>query len=133
MVRNILDASSYKQGEKALDLLAAHAYGKRLAHFLNPLLDAALMHLMACHQGLLRVSPEWLWRDFRQRLSRGRNHGSEQRLEPACGRQAGRAAVGHISQLHPRSEKVRTQTTLSTSRPEPSRGGWLTTGNKQLS
>ena len=28
--------------------------------------------------------PEWLWRDFRLRLSHGRNHGSEQRLERAA-------------------------------------------------
>lgn len=32
----------------------------------------------------MRVSPEWLWRDFRLRLSRGRNHGSSERLERAA-------------------------------------------------
>jgi len=48
---------------------------------LNQRLDAALMHLFDCHQGLTRVTPEWCWRAFRPRLSRGRNHGSGQRLE----------------------------------------------------
>ena len=32
----------------------------------------------------MRVSPEWHWRDFRLRLSRGRNHGSPVRLERAA-------------------------------------------------
>jgi hypothetical protein len=82
-MRAIFDASSYEQGEQALSNLAAHPWGNALACFLHPLLDAALMHLLPCHQGLLRVSPEWYWRDFRQRLSRGRNHGSNQRLERA--------------------------------------------------
>ncbi len=31
-----------------------------------------------------QVSPEWYWRDFRLRLSHGRNHRSEQRLERAA-------------------------------------------------
>jgi hypothetical protein len=83
LVRAIFDASSYEQGEQALSSLAAHPWGDALARFLHPLLDAALMHLLPCHRGLLRVSPEWYWRDFRQRLSRGRNHGSNQRLERA--------------------------------------------------
>jgi len=39
------------------------------------------MYLMPSHQGLSPVSPEWLWRDYRLRLSHGRNHGSEERLE----------------------------------------------------
>jgi hypothetical protein len=83
LVRAILDAPSYEAGKEALANLARHSVGTALAQFLNPLLDAALMHLMACHQGLLRVSPEWCWRDYRMRLSRGRNHGSHQRLERA--------------------------------------------------
>ena len=33
--------------------------------------------------GLLRIAPEWLWRDLRLQLSRGRNHGSEQRVQRA--------------------------------------------------
>jgi len=83
LVRAIFDAASYEEGEQALAKLAQHCAGAALAQFLNPLLDAILMHLMACHQGLLRVSPEWCWRDYRMRLSRGRNHGSDQRLERA--------------------------------------------------
>jgi len=35
-------------------------------------------------QGLPHVGPEWYWRDFCLRLSRGRNHRSEQRLERAA-------------------------------------------------
>ena len=82
-MRAIFDATSYEEGERALAKLAQHCAGAALAQFLHPLLDAILMHLMACHQGLLRVSPEWHWRDYRMRLSRGRNHGSDQRLERA--------------------------------------------------
>ena len=42
------------------------------------------MHLVAYYAGLQRVTPEWYWRDFRLRLSRGRNHGSDPRLERAA-------------------------------------------------
>ena len=84
LVRDIFDAPSYEQGELSLTKLAQHPWGGSLAKFLLPLLDASLMHLMDDHQGLVRVSPEWCWRDFRQRLSRGRNHGSDQRLERAA-------------------------------------------------
>jgi hypothetical protein len=45
--------------------------------------NALLTHHMAGHEGVGRVSPEWMWRDFRLRLSRGRNHGSEKRLRRA--------------------------------------------------
>jgi hypothetical protein len=79
----ILDAASYDEAEQALARLRLMDWGEPLARWLEPLLDAALMHLMPCHQGLLRVSPEWLWRDYRLRLSHGRNHGSELRLERA--------------------------------------------------
>ncbi len=41
------------------------------------------MYLLAFNQGLVRVSPEWAWRDYRLRVSRGRNHGSDPRLERA--------------------------------------------------
>jgi len=84
LVRDIFDAPSHEQGEQALKKLAGHPLGAPLAKFLNPLLDASLIHLMDDHQGLVRVSPEWCWRDFRQRLSRGKNHGSDQRLERAA-------------------------------------------------
>jgi len=83
LLHAFFDAASYKHAEQALAELAAHACGKVLAEWLRPLQDAALIHLMDCHRGIKRVSPEWYWRDFRQRVSRGRNHGSEQRLEQA--------------------------------------------------
>ena len=77
----ILDAPSYAEAEQALAQLRLLAWGEPLARWLEPLLDAALMYLMPDHQGLSAVSPEWLWRDYRLRLSHGRNHGSELRLE----------------------------------------------------
>jgi hypothetical protein len=54
-----------------------------LAQAVEANLDAAFVHLQEYNRGLGRVAPEWLWRDFRLRLSRGRNHGSDQRLERA--------------------------------------------------
>ena len=42
------------------------------------------MYRCGYNQGLGRVAPEWLWQDFRLRLSRGRNHGTAQRLERAA-------------------------------------------------
>ena len=41
------------------------------------------MHLLDYYHGLQPVTPEWYWRDFRLRLSHGRNHRSDQRLERA--------------------------------------------------
>ena len=41
------------------------------------------VHGLAECRGVGRVSPEWMWRDFRLRLSRGRNHGGEKRLRRA--------------------------------------------------
>ena len=55
-----------------------------LAQKVYLLLDRLLYHLLPVHQGLMRVAPEWLWRDFRLRLSHGRNHGSQNRLEQAA-------------------------------------------------
>ena len=55
-----------------------------MAHALGEHLDAVLVHLLAYNRGLLRVGPEWLWRDFRLRLSHGRNQGSSARLERAA-------------------------------------------------
>jgi transposase-like protein len=77
----ILDAPSYAEAEEALAKLRLLAWGELLARWLEPLLDAALMYRMPNHQGLSPVSPEWLWRDYRLRLSHGRNHGSDLRLE----------------------------------------------------
>jgi len=84
LIHRILDAATYEKGEEALAELAAHRLGTLLADTIRPLLDAALYYRMPCHNGLLRVGPEWMWRDFRQRVSRGRNHGSDESWERAA-------------------------------------------------
>lgn len=83
LARAVFNATSYAQAEEALAKLEAHAHGKQLAKAVKANLDAALVHLQAYNRGLARTGPEWLWRDFRLRLSRGRNHGSVQRYERA--------------------------------------------------
>jgi len=80
-VRAVLNAQSEAAAQGAL---AADPRGHGLAVLLAEPLEAALVHLKRYTRGLLRVSPEWCWRDFRQRLSHGRNHGSERRLERAA-------------------------------------------------
>jgi hypothetical protein len=84
LLHAVVDASSYAQGEQALEVLKAHPWGAALAQILNAQLDGILAHLVDYYRGLQRVSPEWYWRDFRLRLSRGRNHRSDQRLERAA-------------------------------------------------
>jgi hypothetical protein len=84
LIRGVLDATTYLQAETILAQLAAHPLGLGLAQALWDQLDAALVHLLPYNRGLLRVAPEWYWRDFRLRLSRGRNHGSADRLERAA-------------------------------------------------
>jgi hypothetical protein len=84
LMHGVLDAATYAQAETALTQLAAHRLGVGLAQALWDQLDAALAYLLPCNHGLLRVAPEWYWRDFRLRLSRGRNHGSPDRLERAA-------------------------------------------------
>jgi len=64
--------------------LMTHPLGKKLAQNLRKPLNASVVHLLKYNQGLVRVSPEWYWRDLRLRLSHGRNHGSEQRLQWAA-------------------------------------------------
>jgi hypothetical protein len=83
LIHGVLDATTYLQAETILAQLSAHPLGLGLAQALWDQLDAALVHLLPYNHGLLRVAPEWYWRDFRLRLSRGRNHGSEERLERA--------------------------------------------------
>ncbi len=83
LLHAILDARSYEQGEQALAALRGHAWGMELVPKVQELLDQALVWLMAEHQGLVRCGPEWLWRDFRLRLSHGRNEGFLERLERA--------------------------------------------------
>jgi hypothetical protein len=84
MVRAVLNAASYAAAEEALAKLRAHTHGGKLARALAANLDAALVYLQTYNRGLGRTGPEWLWRDYRLRLSRGRNHGSEQRFERAA-------------------------------------------------
>ena len=80
----VIDACSAKAAEQALKQLASHPLGQSLAKKVNEQLDHLLYHRLDCHRGLMRIGPEWLWRDFRLRLSHGRNHGSTQRLEQAA-------------------------------------------------
>ncbi len=84
LVRGVMDARSYGEAEAALARLAVHRFGTRLKELLDEHLDAATVYLSEYNRGLARVSPEWYWRDFRLRLSRGRNHRSAQRLERAA-------------------------------------------------
>jgi len=83
LMHQIIDAKSYDQAEAALATLRGHPLGAPLGQRLNEQLDRVLVHLLDYYRGLQRVTPEWYWRDFRLRLSRGRNHGSDQRLERA--------------------------------------------------
>jgi hypothetical protein len=84
LVRAVLDATADAAALAALTNLAAHTLGGPLAASLAGVLDAALVHTLAYHDGLARVGPEWCWRDFRLRLSRGRNHRTETRLARAA-------------------------------------------------
>jgi transposase-like protein len=84
LIHQVMDAASYEQAEAALATLLGHPLGATLGQLLNAQLDRVLVHVLDYYQGLQRVTPEWCWRDFRLRLSRGRNHGSGQRLERAA-------------------------------------------------
>jgi Transposase, Mutator family len=84
LVHAVFDAPSWAAAEAALATLAAHDLGAALATAVAAHLDAALVYLCGYNAGLGRVSPEWIWRDFRLRLSHGRNHGSDARLERAA-------------------------------------------------
>jgi hypothetical protein len=84
LVRAALDAPGEAEAALAPAAPAAHESGAGLAALLAEHLDAALVHLLAYNRGLARTGPEWLWRDFRLRLGRGRNHGSDTRLERAA-------------------------------------------------
>jgi hypothetical protein len=84
LIHKIMDARSYAQAEAALAALQGHPLGTAIATILNEQFDRVLVHLLAYYQGLQSVTPEWYWRDFRLRLSHGRNHRSDQRLERAA-------------------------------------------------
>lgn len=83
LLHQIIDATSYESAEEALQRLRDDPGTEPLAKKLNGQLDQLLYHIHPGHQGLVRISPEWLWRDFRLHLSRGRNHGCHERLEEA--------------------------------------------------
>jgi transposase-like protein len=84
LMHAVIDAQSYEQAETALVALLSHPQGAAIGQFLNAQLDRILVHLVAYYAGLQRVTPEWYWRDFRLRLSRGRNQRSDPRLERAA-------------------------------------------------
>ena len=84
LVRAVYEAESMLAAQLALARLAAEPYAQELAREVAAHVNAALVHRCGYNQGLGRASPEWLWRDFRLRLSHGRNHGTEQRLERAA-------------------------------------------------
>ena len=81
LVRAVFDAGSEAAAWAAHARLAAHPRGCGLAAALREHVPAALVHRRKYQAGLVRVSPEWCWRDFRLRLGRGRNAGSAGRLE----------------------------------------------------
>jgi transposase-like protein len=84
LVHAVLDAADDAAAVAALRTLAAHPLGAGLAAAVRNDLEYALVYQGEVNQGLGRVSPEWCWRDFRLRLSRGRNHRSTARLERAA-------------------------------------------------
>ena len=84
LIDNVLRAKTYAQAEAALAMLQGHALGAAIAQFLNEQFDALLVYTLDYYHDLATVTPEWIWRDFRLRLSHGRNHGSDQRLRRAA-------------------------------------------------
>ncbi|MBC7076791.1 MAG: hypothetical protein H5T92_00540 [Synergistales bacterium] len=80
LVRQVLDALSSEEAEQALEALKAHAHGSGLWKVLNERFIQLFVHLLEACREVGRVTPEWMCRDFRLRLSRGRNHGNERRL-----------------------------------------------------
>jgi Transposase, Mutator family len=105
LVHQVLDAKSEADAECALAALRAHRLGSKLALLVEEHLDAALVHLNRYNRGLVRVGPEWLWRDFRLRVSRGRNQGSDARLERAA---LAWQVYANFTPAQRRSEKKRT-------------------------
>lgn len=84
LVHGVLDAPSEAAALAALEVLAAHPRGAGLARQLRPHLAAAHVCHRPLTRELVRVSPEWCWRDFRLGPGHGRNHGSAARLERAA-------------------------------------------------
>jgi len=84
LIHAVFDAPTHLQAQRAFTQLAAHRWGQELARLIDEHLDDALVHLLEDNQGLGRTTPEWLWRDFRMRVSHGRNHRTDLRLERAA-------------------------------------------------
>lgn len=84
LIRAVYEAASYETALTALAVLEGHARGQVLARTIRRSLVEAFVHQGRVTQGLARLVPEYLWRDFRLRLSHGRNHRSEGRLERAA-------------------------------------------------
>ena len=84
LVHAVLDAADDAAAVRALRHVAAHPLGAGIAHARRNDLEHALVFQGPVNRGLGRVRPEWWWRDFRLRLSRGRNHRSTARLERAA-------------------------------------------------
>lgn len=84
LIHNLIDAVDYARAEEALEQIRQHPFGTQIAQTLNVYLDRILIYSLDYYRGVQRVTPEWCWRDFRLRLSHGRNHGSEQRLQRAA-------------------------------------------------
>jgi transposase-like protein len=105
LVRAVLDAPHEAAAWAALEPLAAHPRGAGLAAALRPHVAAAHVCHRPYTQQLVRVSPEWCWRDFRLRLGHGRNHRSVARLERAALRWA---LYHNFTPAQPRKERKRT-------------------------
>jgi len=84
LIHAVLDAADDVTAVAALRRLAAHRLGAALARALRTDVEQALVYQGTVTAGLGRVAPEWQWRDFRLRLSHGRNHRSRARLERAA-------------------------------------------------
>ena len=77
-------ADAQRVADHVLGEMAESALGQRVAEVLQRYRENVLVSCRPELVGLGRVGPEWLWRDWRQRLSRGHNHGSEARLRRAA-------------------------------------------------
>jgi hypothetical protein len=84
LVHGVVDGTSEAAAAAALQGLAAHRLGAGLAAVLRRDIERLLVYRLRYNAGLLRVGREWVWRDFRLRLSHGRNHRSQVRLERAA-------------------------------------------------
>lgn len=105
LIHAVLDAADDAAAVAALQTLKAHRLGAGLAKALRNDLEQALVYQSGVNQGLGRVGPEWWWRDFRLRLSHGRNHRSRARLERAA---LVWAVYHNFEPAHRRSERKRT-------------------------